>query len=109
MTEFMEEGTGIIKTQQRWFALGKVIVVDDDGNNVAIDFALRAIHAHPRAAAFGGAGKIVVQKNADELIIRVVDFVGFYIRVIRLYIGLFGKVDTEQAMRAIEDSFDHAV
>src|SRR5712691_7188838 len=66
MAELVEERLRIVEAQQRRVALRKIVVVDDDRQDLAVEALLLAIAATPRAGALPGPREIVVQKKPDR-------------------------------------------
>ena len=109
MTKFVEQRSDVVKAQQRGVGFGKVIVVDDDGQDAAVVPRLAAEHAHPGAAAFAGARKVVANEQANQSITAVAHLPKPGIRVVQRHTALLDKAQPEQALRAIKHSPHHVV
>ncbi len=68
VTEFVKQRAHVVHRQQGRRTLRKIVVVDHDRQHVAVDARLRAVVAHPRAAALGRAREVVVQEDADRIL-----------------------------------------
>src|SRR6266852_5579592 len=108
----MKQCLGIVETQQGRLAPseippGEIVVVDDDRGDGIVERLLIAVAAHPRARSFAGAGKIVVQKDADMLAGAVADLPDPYIGVVDGYTGALGEADAKQAAGRVERRLHH--
>ena len=123
VAELVEQRAHVVHGQQRGRprrALGEVVVVQDHGDlgravlrgqsrtlrHVAV---LPAQRAHPRAAALGGPGEVVLQEDAAHLTARVTHLVGLHIRVVDGQLRAMCELQAEQAPCAVEGGLHHAV
>ncbi len=112
MAELVEQRAGVVERQQRRLAVGAAVEVqhvDDNRPLGAAETALAAEGAHPGAGAFGGAGEVVAEEDADVGAGRVRHLEGAHVRVVARQVVALGEGEAEQAAGRVEGGLDHAV
>src|SRR6476619_1465596 len=112
MAEFVKQRARVVEAQKRRLAvrgLGEVAYIDDQRTAVAGEPLLVAQSRHPRAAAFGGAGKIVAEEQSDLAVVASAHLPDAHVRVPGRNIGALGKAQAEQTFCCVEHRFDYAI
>lgn len=95
VAEFVKQRAGVVEGQQRRLAARKIVVVDDNRQDFAVERLLLAVAAHPGAGAFARPGEIIAQEQPDRVSLRVLHLEGADIRVVDRAVGPLDKADAE--------------
>ena len=112
VAEFVEQRAGVVRRQQRGFAvgaLGEIADVDDQRRDVAVELLLVAQRRHPGARTLRWPGEVVAIKKRLVAAGAVPDLPDPYVRMPDRDILALGEGDAEQAGGAVEGGLDHVI